>query len=185
VTPAAGPAQPAAQAQTLIDAVAANPGDAPRLAAQEVVAGQPESAVPIVTDVVRALPYDQRLAVVPRVVSAAIGALPLPQRASRAPAIACAAIGAAPAEQRAALVVPTIIAAAAMAPAASPRISSCATDAVPESAAAIIAALGLPPAQPQFPATTQAPLPGSSIGRDVLFQPQLRQATTCASPPCP
>jgi len=185
VTPAAVPAQPAVQAQALIDAVTGNPGDAPRLAAQEVVAGGPESAVRIVTDVVRALPYDQRLAVAPRVVSASIGALPPPQRGSRAPVIACAAIRAAPAEQRSALAVPIAVAAAAMAPAAGPRIAICAADAVPGSAAAIIAALGLPPEASQFSATPPSPLPGSSIGRDILFQPEPRQATTCASPPCP
>ena len=143
VTPAAVPAQPSVQAQTLIDAVTGNPGDAPRLAAQEIVAGGPESAVRVVTDVVRALPYDQRLAVAPRVVSAAIGALPPPQRASQAPVIGCAAIGAVPAEQQSALVVPIAVAAAAMAPAAGPRIAICASDAVPGSATAIIAALGL------------------------------------------
>jgi hypothetical protein len=184
-TPAAVPAQPAVQAQALIDAVTGNPGDAPRLAAQEIVAGGPESAVRVVTDVVRALPYDQRLAVAPRVVSAAIGALPAPQRASQAPVIACAAIGAVPAEQQSALVVPIAVAAAAMAPAAGPRIAICASDAVPGSAAAIIAALGLPPEASQLSATPPSPLPGSSIGRDILFQPQPRQATTCASPPCP
>ncbi len=183
VTPAAVPAQPAVPAQALIDAVTGNPGGAPRLAAQEIVAGGPESAVRIVTDVVRALPYDQRLAVAPRVVSAAIGALPPPQRASQAPVIACAAIGAAPAEQQSALVVPIAVAAAAMAPAAGPRIAVCATEAVPDAAAAILAAVGLQ--QREVLSTATTPLPGSSIGRDILFKPQLPQNLTCASPPCP
>ena len=185
VTPAAVPAQPSAQAQTLIDAVTGNPGDAPRLTAQEIVAGRPESAVLIVTDVVRALPYDQRLAVAPRVVSSAIGALPPSQRAPQAPAIACAAIRAAPAEQQAALVVPIVTAAAAMAPSAGSGIASCAVEAVPGSAAAIVAVLRLPPAPPQFSATQPSPVSGSSIGRDIVFPTQFQQAPTCASPPCP
>ena len=176
-------AQPAPQSRALIDAVTGNPADAPRLTAQEIVAGSPESAIPIVRDVVGALPYDQRLAVAPRVVSAAIAALPAPQRAARAPAIACAAIAAVPADQQGALVVPIVAAAAAMAPAAGPRIAACATEAVPDKAAAILAAAGLQ--QREVLSTATTPLPGSSIGRDILFQPQLRQNLTCASPPCP
>ena len=176
-------AQPAPQSRTLIDAVTGNPADAPRLTAQEIVAGSPESAIPIVRDVVGALPYDQRLAVAPRVVSAAIAALPAPQRAARAPAIACAAIAAVPADQQGALVVPIVAAAAAMAPAAGPRIAACATEAVPDKAAAILAAAGLQ--QREVLSTATTPLPGSSIGRDILFQPQQPQNLICASPPCP
>ena len=176
-------AQPVPQSRTLIDAVTGNPADAPRLTAQEIAAGSPESAIPIVSEVVRALPHDQRLSVVPRVVSAAIAALPAPERAPKAPAIACAAIGAVPAEQQGALVVPIVAAAAAMAPTAGPRIAACATEAVPDSAAVILAAVAQP--QPEVLSTATTPLPGTSIGRDILFQPQLRQTLTCASPPCP
>ena len=178
-------AQPAPQSRALIDAVTGNPADAPRLTAQEIVAGSPESAIPIVRDVVGALPYDLRPSVAPRVVSAAIAALPAPQRAPRAPAIACSAIGAAPAEQQAALVVPIVAAAAAMAPTASPRIVACATDAVPAQAAAIIAAAGLASVQPEVLSAPTAPQPSTSIGRDILFQTQPQQSLTCASPPCP
>jgi hypothetical protein len=183
VTPGTVPAQPASKNQALIDAVTSNPADAPRLTAQEVVAGDPDSAPPIVGEVVRALPPGQRLSLAPRVVSAAIAALPAPQRAPQASAIACAAIGAVPAEEQRAVVIPIVATAAAMAPTASPRIVACATDAVPESAAAIIAAAELPQIQPEVLSTATAPQPSTSIGRDILFQSQPRQ--TCASPPCP
>ena len=179
------PAQPAVPNQALIDAVTSNPADAPRLTAQEVVAGGINSAPPIVSDVIRALPSEQRQSVAPRVVSAAIGALPTPQRAPQAPAIACAAILAAPVEEQGALVVPIVAAAAAMAPTASPRIVACATDAVPASAAAIIAAAGLAQIQPEVLSSASAPQPGSSIGRDIKFQAQPQSRQTCASPPCP
>ena len=180
------PAQPATQNQALIDAVRSDPAAAPQLTAREVAAGAPDNAPPIVGDVVGALPTDRLLPLAPSVVSAAIAALPAPQRAPQAPAIACAAIRAVPAEQQPAVVVPIVAAAAAMAPTASPRIVACATEAVPESAAAIIAAVGLPPVQPEVLSTATAPQPGSSIGRDILFQPKPPQAQqTCASPPCP
>jgi hypothetical protein len=178
-SPGAVPAQ--TQNQVLIAAVTSNPVDAPRLTAQEVVAGAPDSAPSIVSDVVGALPWDKRQPVVPLVVSAAIAALPAPQRAPQAPAIACAAIRALPAEERAALVVPIVAAAAAMAPTAGPQIVACATDAVPASAAAIIAAAGLAQIQPEVLSSTTTPQPGSSIGRDIQSQSQ----QTCASPPCP
>ena len=184
-TPGMAPAQPATPNQVLIDAVTSNPADAPRLAAQEVVAGGPDSAPPIVRDVVRVLPPDKRLSLAPRVVSAAIAALPAPQRAPQAPAIACAAIGAVPAEEQGAVVVPIVAAAAAMAPTAGPRIVACATDAVPASAAAILAAAGLASVQPEVLSTPTAPQPAISIGRDILFQTQPRQTVICASPPCP
>jgi hypothetical protein len=184
-TPGTVPAQPASQHQALIDAVSSNPADAPRLTAQEIVAGEPGSASPIVGEVVRALPPGQRQSLAPRVVSAAIAALPAPQRAPQAPAIACAAIRAVPAEEQRAVVVPIVAAAAAMAPTASPRIVACATDAVPELAAAIIAAAGLPQVQPEVLSTATAPQPGTSIGRDILFQLQSQSQQTCASPPCP
>jgi hypothetical protein len=184
-TPGMAPAQPATRNQVLIDAVTSNPADAPRLAAQEVVAGGPDSAPPIVGDVVHALPPDRRLSLAPRVVSAAIAALPAPQRAPQAPAIACAAIRAVPADEQPAVVVPIVAAAAAMAPTASPRIVACATDAVSGSSAAIIAAAGLASVQPDVLSTPSAPQPGTSIGRDILLQTQPRQILTCASPPCP
>jgi hypothetical protein len=177
------PAQPATQSQALIDAVTSNPADAPRLAAQEIAAGRPESAPAIVGDVVRVLPPEQRLSLAPRVVSTAIAALPTSQRAPQAPAIACAAIRAVPADEQAAVVVPIVAAAAQMAPAASSRIVACATDIVPAASAAIIAAAGPAPVQPEVLSTPTAPLPGTSIGRDILFQTQQRQI--CASPPCP
>jgi hypothetical protein len=180
--PGTVPAQPN---QALIDAVTSNPADAPRLTAQEVVAGDPYNAPPIVADVVRALPPAQRLSLAPRVVSAAIAALPRPQRAPQAPAIACAAIRAVPAEEQGAVVVPIVAAAAAMAPTAGPRIVACATDAVPGSAEAIIAAAGLPRVQPEVLSTATSPLPDSSIGRDIRFQSQSQPQQTCASPPCP
>lgn len=183
--PGMAPAQPAPPNQVLIDAVTSNPANAPRLAAQEVVAGGPDSAPPIVRDVVGALPADQQVSLAPRVVSAAIAALPAPQRAPQAPDIACAAIGAVPADERAAVVVPIVAAAAAMAPTASPRIVACATDAVPASAAAIIAAAGLASVQPEVLSTPTAPQPSTSIGRDILLQAQPRQSVICASPPCP
>jgi hypothetical protein len=183
--PGMAPAQPATPNQVLIDAVTSNPADAPRLAAQEIAAGGPDSAPPIVSDVVRVLPRDLRLSLAPRVVSAAIAALPARQRAPQAPAIACAAIGAVPADEQAAVVVPIVAAAAAMAPTASPRIVACATDAVPASAAAIIAAAGLASVQPEVLSTPTAPQPATSIGRDVLLQTQPRQTVICASPPCP
>jgi hypothetical protein len=184
-SPGLVPAQQATPNQVLIAAVAGNPADAPRLTAQEVAAGAPDSAPSIVSDVVGALPSDQRQSVVPRVVSAAIAALPPPQRAPQAPAIVCAAIRALLAEERDPLVVPIVAAAAAMAPTASPRIVACATDAVPAMAAAIIAAAGLTQIQPEVLSSASAPQPGSSIGRDIQFRAQPQAQQTCASPPCP
>ena len=183
-SPAVVPAQPATQNQVLIAAVTSNPVDAPRLTAQEVVAGGPDGAAPIVSDVVGAIPSEQRKPVVPRVVSAAIAALPAPQRAPQAPAIACAAIRALPVEEQPGLVVPIVAAAVAMAPTARPQIVACATEAVPASAAAIIAAAGLAQIQPEVLSSSTTPQPGTSIGRDIQFKAQ-PQSQTCASPPCP
>ena len=178
-SPGAVPAK--TQNQALIAAVTSNPVDAPRLTAQEVVAGGPDSAAPIVSDVVGAIPSEQRKPVVPRVVSAAIAALPAPQRAPQAPAVACAAIRALPVEEQPGLVVPIVAAAVAMAPTARPQIVACATEAVPASAAAIIAAAGLAQIQPEVLSSSTTPQPGTSIGRDIQSQSQ----QTCASPPCP
>jgi hypothetical protein len=166
----------------LINAVTSNPAAAPQLTAQEVAAGAPDGAALIAGDVVGVLPPGQRLVLAPRVVSAAIAALTAPQRGPQAPSIACAAIRAVPAgEQQAA--VPAIVAAAVgMAPSARLQIAACATEAVPELAAAIAAA-ALPPLQPELASPPTSPLPGSTIGRDVLFKPVVVQ--TCASPPCP
>lgn len=168
---------------SLIDAVTSNPTQAPRLTAQEVAAGTPESAPQVVGDVVAALPSGQLLSLAPRVVSAAIAALPRPQRAPQAPAVACAAIRAVPAAERGA-VVPAIVASAAyIAPTASPLIAACAIQAAPELSASIIAATAPASAQPEVIAPSTSPQPGSTIGRDILAQPQQQQA--CASPPCP
>lgn len=149
----------------LIDAVTRDPATAPQLTAQEVAAGEPDGAAPIVSEVVGALPASQRLLLAPRVVSAAIAALIASQRVPQAPAIACAAVRAVPAAERSAVVPAIVAAAVAMAPSARLQIVACATEALPE--------LASPPT---------SPLPGSTIGRDVLFN---AVSQTCASAPCP
>jgi hypothetical protein len=181
-TPGTASPQPATPNQALLDAVTSNPAAAPQLTAQEVAAGAPDSAAPIVGGVVGALPVARRLAVAPRVVSSAIAALAAPHRQPQAPSIACAAIRAVPPEEQQAAVPAIVAAAVGMAPSARLQIAACATEAVPELAAAIAAA-ALPPLQPELASPPTSPLPGSTIGRDVLFKPVVVQ--TCASPPCP
>jgi hypothetical protein len=182
--PEEGRAQsPSPKNPALIDAVTSNPSVAPKLTAEEVAASTPDSAAQIVGEVVGALPSGRRLSLAPRVVSAAIAALPAPQRAPQAPAVACAAIRAVPAAEQSAVVPAIVASAAAMAPTASPLIVACAIQAVPELAAAIIAAAALPPVQPEVIAPSTSPQPGSTIGRDIVAQPPQQQA--CASPPCP
>src|ERR1700674_1543854 len=61
---------------SLIEAVTSNPTQAPRLAAQEVAAGPPESAPQVVATVVAVLPSGQLLSLAPRVGSAALPGLP-------------------------------------------------------------------------------------------------------------
>lgn len=179
-TPGTVSAQPAAKNQTWIAAVTSNPAAAPQLTAQEVAAGAPDNAAPIVGEMVGLLPSGQRLFLAPLVVSAAIATLVAPQRRPQAPAIACAAIRAVPAAERNAVVPAIVSAAVAMAPSARLQIVVCATEAVPRLAAAIAAA-GLPPVQAQLASPPTSPPPDSTIGRDVLFPiPQ-----TCASAPCP
>lgn len=175
-------AQPAAKNQALIDAVTSNPSAAPQLTAQEVAAGAPDNAAPVVGDVVGVLPSGLRLSLAPRVVSAALAALAAPERGPQAPAVACAAIRAVPASEQPAIAPAIVAAAAAMVPAARAQIVACAIETVPALAAAIIAAAGLPPAQAELASPPTSPLPGSTIGRDVVFQPQPQ---ICASPPCP
>jgi hypothetical protein len=175
-------AQPSARNQTLINAVTGNPTDAPQLTAREVAAGEPDNAAPIVGDVVGVLPPDELLILAPRVVSVGIAALAAPQRGPQAPAIACAAIRAVPTAEQPAVVPAIVTAAVSMAPSARLQIAACATEAVPELAAAIAAA-ALPPLQPELASPPTSPLPGSTIGRDVLFKPVVVQ--TCASAPCP
>ncbi len=175
-------AQPATQNQALINALVADPAAAPRLAALEVAASAPNSAALMVGKVVGALPSGQRLSLAPRVVSAAIAALPVPQRALQAAAVACAAIRAVPAAEESTVVPAIVASAAAMTPTAGPLIMACAIQAVPELAAEIIAAGALRPVQPMVIAPSTSPQPVSTIGRDILAQPQ-QQA--CASPPCP
>lgn len=172
------------RSSALVSAVTSNPNLAPHLTAQEVAAGTPDSAPPIVGEVVGALPPGPpRLSLAPRVVSSAIAALPAAQRVPQAPACACAAIRAVPPSEQG-RVVPAIVAAAvAMAPAARLQIVSCATDAVPTMAAAITAAAGLAPTQAELASPPTSPLPGSTIGRDVLSSSP--QAQGCASRPCP
>lgn len=165
----------------LINAVTSNPGAAPQLTSREVAAGESAAAPPIVAEVVAALPSGQ-LSLAPRVVSAAIAALPAPQRAPQAPACACAAIRAVPPTEQS-RVVPAIVAAAvAMAPTARPQIVSCAIEAAPALAAAIAAA-GPAPIQAELASPPTSPLPGSTLGKDVLFSSP--QTQSCASPPCP
>lgn len=168
----------------LVTAVTSNPNAAPQLTADEVAAGAPDSAPPIVGEVVGALPPGQlRLSLAPRVVSAAIAALPAAQRVPQAPACACAAIRAVPPSEQG-RVVPAIVAAAvAMAPSARLDIVRCATEAVPTMAAAIAAAAGPAPLQAELASPVTSPLPGSTIGRDVLSSTP--QSQGCASPPCP
>jgi hypothetical protein len=177
------PAQSPPKNASLIEAVTSNPNQAPRLAAQEVAAGAPESAPKVVADVVAALPSGQLLSLAPRVVSAAIAALLRPHRAPQAPAVACAAIRAVPAAEQAAVVPAIVASAAAIAPTAGPLIAACAIQAAPELSASIIAATALPPIQPEVIAPSTSPQPGSTIGRDIAVQPTQPQA--CASPPCP
>lgn len=154
----------------LVNAVTSNPGAAPQLTAQEVAAGSPDAAPPIVGEVVGLLPSGQRLVLAPRVVSAAIAALPGPLRAPQAPACACAAVRAVqPSEQS--RVVPAIVAAAvAIAPTARPQIVACAIEAVPALTAAITAAAVPAPIQAELASPPTSPLP---------------QTQSCASPPCP
>lgn len=166
----------------LIDSVRSNPAESPRLTAQEVAAGSPDNAAPVVGDVVGVLPPGQLLSLAPRVVSAAIAALPGPQRARQAPAIVAAAIRAVPASEQAAVVPAIVAAAAALAPAARAQIVAAAVEAVPGLAAAIIAAAEPPPVQAELAPPPTSPLPGSTIGRDIVFKPK---AQICASPPCP
>jgi hypothetical protein len=169
----------------LVTAVTSDPAIAPKLTAQEVAAGAPDSAPPIVGEVVGALPAGQaRVALAPRVVSAAIAALPRDQRVPQAPACACAAIRAlAPAEQPRA--VPAIVSAAvAMAPGARLEIVRCAREAAPELVEGIAAAAQPAALPPDLANPPSSPLPGGTIGRDVLFSSS-PQAQGCASPPCP
>ena len=168
----------------LVEAVTSDPNGAPRLTAQEVAAGSPESAPPIVGAVVGALPPGQpRQTLAPRVVSAAIAALPPAERVPQAPACACAAIRAVPPAEQGRVVPAIVSAAVALAPGARLQIVNCATEAVPTMAAAITAAAGPAPIQAELASPAVSPLPGSTIGRDVLSQSPQTQG--CASPPCP
>lgn len=183
------PAEVAAQAVTfqsaaLVEAVASNPNGAPQLTAQEVAAGSPEGAPPIVSAVVGALPPGQpRETLAPRVVTAAIAALPPKERVPQAPACACAAIRAVPPAEQGRVVPAIVSAAVALAPGARLQIVSCATEAVPSMAAAITAAAAPAPIQAELASPAVSPLPGSTIGRDVLSSTPQTQG--CASPPCP
>ena len=169
---------------TLIDAVTSNPSAAPRLTAEEVATGSPENASPIVGAVVGVLPPGQpRLTLAPRVVSAAIAALPVADRVPQAPACACAAIRSVPPSEQGGVVPAIVAAAVALAPGARLDIVKCATEAVPGMAAAIAAAAGPAPLQAELASPPVSPLPGSTIGRDVLSSSP--QAQGCASPPCP
>jgi len=184
-TPAEVPAQTVTPTSAaLIEAVTNDPGGAPKLAAQEVAAGAPASAAPIVGAVVGALPPGEpRQTLAPRVVSAAIAALPAPDRVPQAPACACAAIRAVPPSEQGRVVPAIVSAAVAIAPGARLQIVNCATEAVPTLAAAIAAAAGPAPIQADLASPAVSPLPGSTIGRDVLSSSP--QAQGCASPPCP
>lgn len=183
-TPAEAQVQPPLPKHAaLIDAVTSNPGAAPQLTAREVAAGDPSAAPPIVGEVVTVLPSGQQLSLAPRVVSAAIAALPAPQRAPQAPACACAAIRALPPAEQSRVAPAIVTAAVAIAPTARPQIVSCAIEAVPALAAAITAAAGPAPIQAELASPPTSPLPGSTIGRDVLFSGP--QTQICASPPCP
>ena len=168
----------------LIEAVTSNPTAAPDLTAQEVAAGSPDNAPVIVADVVGALaPGQPRLSLAPRVVAAAIAALPAPLRVPQAPPTACAAIRAVPPVEQGRVVPAIVTAAVQMAPAARLQIVNCATEAVPTLAPAILAAAGPAPIQAELATPPTSPLPGSTIGRDVLLSNP--QAQSCASPPCP
>ncbi len=170
----------------LVEAVTSNPAAAPQLVAREVTAGAPDAAPPIVGDAVGALPSGQRLSLAPRVVSAAIAALPAPQRGPLAPACACAAIRAVPASERQGVVPAIVAAAVSMAPVARDQIVTCAVETAPELSAVIIAAAAEPPFQPELASPPTSPLPGSTIGRDVLFRARFNTGgQICASPPCP
>src|SRR5262245_2896567 len=179
------PAQTAAPRNAaLVEAVTSDPNSAPQLTAQEVAAGSPENAPPIVAAVVGALPPGQpRQTLAPRVVSAAIAALPPGDRVLQAPGCACAAIRAVPPSELGQVVPAIVSAAVALAPGARLQIVNCATEAVPTMAAAITAAAGPAPIQPELASPVVSPLPGSTIGRDVLSQTPQTQG--CASPPCP
>jgi len=182
-----GPTPAIAQSkhQALVDSVTSDSVAAPKLRAQEIVAGTPESAPPIVGEVVGALPAGPpRLSLAPRVVSAAIAALPADQRAPLAPGCACAAIRAVPPAEQG-QVVPLIIAAAvAIAPTARLPIAKCATEVVPTLVQAINAAEGAGALQAEMATPPLSPLPRSTIGAEVLFSNR-PQAQICASPPCP
>jgi hypothetical protein len=117
------------------------------------------------------------------VVSAAIAALPAAQRVPQAPACACAAIRAVPPSEQDRVVPAIVTAAVAMAPTARLDIVRCATEAVPTMAAAIATAAGPAPLQAELASPVTSPLPGSTIGRDVLSSTP--QSQGCASPPCP
>ena len=79
---------------------------------------------------------------------------------------------------------PAIVAAAvSMAPVARDQIVTCAVEATPELSAVIIAAAAEPP---ELASPPTSPLPGSTIGRDVLFRARFNTGgQICASPPCP
>src|SRR5215468_359089 len=178
-------AVPPKSSAALIDAVTSDPNAAPRLTAQEVATESPESAPPIVGAVVGALPPGQpRLTLAPRVVSAAIAALPAAERVPQAPACACSAIRSVPPSEQGSVVPAIVAAAVALAPGTRLDIVKCATEAVPTMAAAIAAAAGPAPIQAELASPPVSPLPGSTIGRDVLFS-NTPQTQGCASPPCP